>query len=362
MSFVCALIPIAPFALTHRRHRRRSVCRFGHAHGYSHHPSPLHIVEPTSRHHIDPNRSTIRSRVPSVSSLSSLSLTSFLTCYNDDDNCVDDNAEHGVDDVAGGDGCNYGSDEDDHLAPSAGNNLHVYATHPFDDSRDYRRLLVQLEETERRFDDFWNSHLTRLRQCLELRLFEQAFRELQVRCTCCPPWALVMHCLTVGCSLSLFVCQTIFDAQLQAIGEMTEIGETVTRVDALLRQMKVFQSLCCAQIERAKEVIATGKCFVGYRLIVCLNIASHQIGQQLISVTGACPADVVQPKCDELSRVCDLITERLTRRMDLLTKSRDLMERVEKVLILPCDRNCRQSKYQVCACASSGQRMVHARH
>lgn len=48
-------------------------------------------------------------------------------------------------------------------------------------SRDYRRLLVQLEETERRFDDFWNSHLTRLRQCLELRLFEQDFRELQVR-------------------------------------------------------------------------------------------------------------------------------------------------------------------------------------
>lgn len=50
-------------------------------------------------------------------------------------------------------------------------------------SRDYRRLLVQLEETERRFDDFWGSHLVRLRQCLELRLFEQDFRELQVsRC------------------------------------------------------------------------------------------------------------------------------------------------------------------------------------
>lgn len=50
-----------------------------------------------------------------------------------------------------------------------------------DDSRVYRRLLVQLEETERRFDDFWNTHLIRLKQCLDLRRFEQDFRELQVR-------------------------------------------------------------------------------------------------------------------------------------------------------------------------------------
>lgn len=51
----------------------------------------------------------------------------------------------------------------------------------FDETRVYRRLLVQLEETERRFDDFWNTHLLRLRQCLNLRRFEQDFRELQVR-------------------------------------------------------------------------------------------------------------------------------------------------------------------------------------
>lgn len=62
---------------------------------------------------------------------------------------------------------------------SAGNNFHLNK-HRLDDSRDYRRLLVQLEETERHFDEFWNSHLTRLKQCLELRRFEQDFRELQV--------------------------------------------------------------------------------------------------------------------------------------------------------------------------------------
>lgn len=55
------------------------------------------------------------------------------------------------------------------------------------------------------------------------------------------------------------------------------------------------------------------------------------VGQQLISVRGACPREVVQPKCDELSRVCDIVTERLSRRLEILLKSRDLMERVEKV-------------------------------
>lgn len=56
------------------------------------------------------------------------------------------------------------------------------------------------------------------------------------------------------------------------------------------------------------------------------------LGQQLISVRGACPKEVVQPKCDELARVCDIVTERLSRRLETLLKSRDLMERVEKVL------------------------------
>lgn len=55
------------------------------------------------------------------------------------------------------------------------------------------------------------------------------------------------------------------------------------------------------------------------------------LGQHLISVRGACPKEVVQPKCDELSRVCDMVSERLSRRLEILAKSRDLMERVEKV-------------------------------
>lgn len=63
---------------------------------------------------------------------------------------------------------------------SAENIMNKENAHHSDDNCDYRRLLVQLEETERRFDEFWNIHLSRLKQCLELRRFEQDFRELQV--------------------------------------------------------------------------------------------------------------------------------------------------------------------------------------
>lgn len=70
------------------------------------------------------------------------------------------------------------------IVSSAGDFLPINCHH-LDERRDYRRLLVQLEETERRFDEFWNSHLTRLKQCLDLRRFEQDFRELQVRVASC---------------------------------------------------------------------------------------------------------------------------------------------------------------------------------
>lgn len=49
-------------------------------------------------------------------------------------------------------------------------NVHVFAV---------ERLLIQLEETENTFDEFWQRHSTKLRHCLELRMFEQDFRELQ---------------------------------------------------------------------------------------------------------------------------------------------------------------------------------------
>lgn len=115
---------------------------------------------------------------------------------------------------------------------------------------------------------------------------------------------------------------------------MTEIGETVSRVDTLIKETKVFQTICNTDIERAEEVVATGISLFIFVEFVPLIYKTGVLfaGQQLISVRGACPKESVQPKCDELTRVCDIVTERLSRRLETLLKSRDLMERIEKVL------------------------------
>ncbi|XP_062552792.1 guanine nucleotide exchange factor DBS isoform X3 [Armigeres subalbatus] len=147
------------------------------------------------------------------------------------------------------------------------------------------RLLVQLEETERRFEEFWTVHLSRLKKCLELRRFEQDFRELQAN----------------------------FDRHLKTVTDMTEIGETVDRMDQLIKETKEFQLGCAVDVERADQVIATGQRLIGSK-----------------SCLSSCPREVVQPKCDELARVCELINERISKRIETLIKARELMERVEK--------------------------------
>lgn len=122
---------------------------------------------------------------------------------------------------------------------------------------------------------------------------------------------------------------------------MTEIGESVDRVDALLKETKIFHSLCETDIERAEEVLSIGTYVLPLKILKrkgnqwehINNLIKRfvVIGQQLISVRGACPKEMVQPKCDELFRVCEIITERLMKRLENLSKNRDLMERVEKV-------------------------------
>lgn len=47
------------------------------------------------------------------------------------------------------------------------------------------RLLAQLDETENAFEQFWSKHHVKLEQCLQLRHFEQDFREVELQ-NCLP--------------------------------------------------------------------------------------------------------------------------------------------------------------------------------
>lgn len=99
---------------------------------------------------------------------------------------------------------------------------------------------------------------------------------------------------------------------LKTVSEMTEIGETVHRVDTLIHEMEQFQKLCLVDVERVEEVIASG--------------------QLLLQKKCDCAIECVEPKCSELQRISSILMERISRRMDCLIKCRDLMERVEKVM------------------------------
>jgi hypothetical protein len=42
------------------------------------------------------------------------------------------------------------------------------------------RLLVQLDETSSNFETFWTNHKRRLEQCLQLRHFEEQFKQVSI--------------------------------------------------------------------------------------------------------------------------------------------------------------------------------------
>lgn len=211
-----------------------------------------------------------------------------------------------------------------------------------DDSRVYRRLLVQLEETERRFDDFWNTHLMRLKQCLDLRRFEQDFRELQVSGFCfkfsfkCP------NSLESQVMLSIEFCRSISIHISKSLPKWPKLVKRLTASMLWSKTQNASKKCATLTLNEPKKlsqlVNAAMICLDLFRLLSILIIYHEIVGQQLISVRGACPKEVVQPKCDELSRVCDIVTDRLSRRLEILLKSRDLMERVEKVCIAFCYR------------------------
>lgn len=82
----------------------------------------------------------------------------------------------------------------------------------------------------------------------------------------------------------------------------------------------MFQS----DIERAEELVSSG--------------------QQLLHSRHYCALDCVQPKCTELQRMCQLLSERLESRLNTLSKCRDLQERIDKVPESESFLHCRNFK------------------
>uniref|UniRef100_A0A671UU01 Guanine nucleotide exchange factor DBS-like n=1 Tax=Sparus aurata TaxID=8175 RepID=A0A671UU01_SPAAU len=141
------------------------------------------------------------------------------------------------------------------------------------------RLLAQLDETENAFEQFWCKHHLKLEQCLQLRHFEQDFREVKVS----------------------------LDSLMDGLTGLSDIGDCVARVEHLLKELKALEEK--ARVEKAQ-----------------LH-ALH--GDQLIQ-SNHYAVDSIRPKCVELRRVCDDFSNEAKKKTDVLSKSLQIHVGIDK--------------------------------
>ncbi|KAI4581646.1 hypothetical protein MJG53_010089 [Ovis ammon polii x Ovis aries] len=138
-----------------------------------------------------------------------------------------------------------------------------------------QRLLAQLNETEAAFDEFWAKHQQKLEQCLQLRHFEQDFREVK----------------------------SALDVLAQKVTTFTDVGNSLAHVQHLLKDLASFEEKSSAAVQRAR--------------------ALSQEGEQLIERRHYA-VDSIRPKCHELRHLCDQFAADVERRRGLLGKSLEL--------------------------------------
>uniref|UniRef100_A0A8C2TRN9 MCF.2 cell line derived transforming sequence-like 2 n=1 Tax=Coturnix japonica TaxID=93934 RepID=A0A8C2TRN9_COTJA len=143
------------------------------------------------------------------------------------------------------------------------------------------RLLAQLDETEKAFDQFWTRHHLKLEQCLQLRHFEHDFREVKLT----------------------------LDNLMEAQAGFSDVGDSVSRVEHLLREQKQLEEKGQEPLEKAQ------------------TLALH--GEQLIQ-NNHYAVDSIRPKCVELRRICDDFTNETKKKYDILGKSLELHKQLDK--------------------------------
>uniref|UniRef100_A0A6I8PCG0 MCF.2 cell line derived transforming sequence like n=1 Tax=Ornithorhynchus anatinus TaxID=9258 RepID=A0A6I8PCG0_ORNAN len=146
-----------------------------------------------------------------------------------------------------------------------------------DNQTTMERLLAQLDETEAAFDEFWAKHQRKLEQCLQLRNFEQNFREVKAA----------------------------LDVVSERLSAFTDVGNSYAHVEHILKDLLSFE-------EKANK--ARALCSEATQLIEDKHYA----------------VDSILPKCDELQHLCDDFTNEMEKQKALLSKSLELHGLLEK--------------------------------
>uniref|UniRef100_A0A8C3JMS7 MCF.2 cell line derived transforming sequence like n=1 Tax=Calidris pygmaea TaxID=425635 RepID=A0A8C3JMS7_9CHAR len=146
-----------------------------------------------------------------------------------------------------------------------------------DNQTTVERLLTQLHETETAFDEFWIKHQQKLEQCLHLRNFEQNFREVKAA----------------------------LDIVSERLTAFTDVGNSCSHVEHILKDLANFEE----KSSKARMLASEGDAFIR---------SNHYA------------VDSIIPKCTELHHLCDAFATETERRRNLLNKSLELHDLLEK--------------------------------
>ncbi|KAK2839993.1 hypothetical protein Q5P01_013733 [Channa striata] len=144
-----------------------------------------------------------------------------------------------------------------------------------------QRLLSQLDETERAFDEFWVRHHTKLEQCLQLRHFEHNYREVRA----------------------------LLDQVSEKLATFSEVGISPAHADHIFSELTVYEERVCEVLDRA--------------------LALSREGDELIQ-NSHYAEDSIQPKCSELKTISENVSGALRVKKDLLLKAMELHQRLER--------------------------------
>ncbi|XP_010392622.1 guanine nucleotide exchange factor DBS isoform X4 [Corvus cornix cornix] len=150
-----------------------------------------------------------------------------------------------------------------------------------DNQTTVERLLAQLHETETAFDEFWIKHQQKLEQCLRLRNFEQNFREVKAA----------------------------LDIVSERLSAFTDVGNSSSHVEHILKDLANFEEKSYETIVKARMLASERDAFIQ---------SNHYA------------VDSIIPKCSELHHLCDAFTTEIEHRRNLLNKSLELHDLLEK--------------------------------
>ncbi|XP_051782278.1 guanine nucleotide exchange factor DBS isoform X5 [Erpetoichthys calabaricus] len=180
------------------------------------------------------------------------------------------------------------------MALGQGHELLKNINEPFSKDPDYKlnqdevenlntvqRLQAQLNETEAAFDEFWDRHHLKLEQCLQLRYFEQDFREVKAS----------------------------LDLDSERLSSSSVLGNTSGHVEHLLRELTSHEEKTCELLDRAKDLASEGD-----KLIRDNHYA----------------VDSISPKCNELRLLTEDLAACLQTKKAQLHKSLELHQSLER--------------------------------